>query len=133
MASFPRCCRHGQEGEGSSRGHSADLKFDHSPCDPSIALHGVCDNSYACLLCVKLFGSIQANDDYVAEKTSRAQHILYLCQHMREMSLLAHVKMFTFRLFVHRVVWSCTLTPNSRLILEPGAENPVLSPFLIKA
>ncbi|XP_073421385.1 E3 SUMO-protein ligase ZNF451-like isoform X2 [Dendrobates tinctorius] len=47
-------------------------RFDHSPCDPSIALHGVCDNSYACLLCLKRFGSIEAYDDHIAEKAKLA-------------------------------------------------------------
>ncbi|XP_073531569.1 E3 SUMO-protein ligase ZNF451 isoform X2 [Phyllobates terribilis] len=43
-------------------------RFDHSPCDPSIALHGVCDNSYACVLCLKRFGSIKEYNDHLAEK-----------------------------------------------------------------
>ncbi|KAM4042533.1 E3 SUMO-protein ligase ZNF451 [Anomaloglossus baeobatrachus] len=43
-------------------------RFDHSPCDPSIALHGVCDNSYACILCLKRFGSIGQYNDHLAEK-----------------------------------------------------------------
>ncbi|XP_077146117.1 E3 SUMO-protein ligase ZNF451 isoform X3 [Ranitomeya variabilis] len=47
-------------------------RFDHSPCDPSIALHGVCDNSYACLLCLKRFRSIKAYDDHIAEKAKLA-------------------------------------------------------------
>ncbi|XP_044148467.1 E3 SUMO-protein ligase ZNF451 [Bufo gargarizans] len=44
-------------------------RFDHSPCDPTIALHGVCDHStYACVLCLKRFGSMKEYDDHFSAK-----------------------------------------------------------------
>lgn len=31
------------------------FRFDHSPCDPTISLHGVGDSSYVCLVCQERF------------------------------------------------------------------------------
>ncbi|XP_056421753.1 E3 SUMO-protein ligase ZNF451 isoform X2 [Hyla sarda] len=43
-------------------------RFDHSPCDPTIALHGVCENSYACVLCLKRFINVREYNDHLSEK-----------------------------------------------------------------
>ncbi|XP_069830580.1 E3 SUMO-protein ligase ZNF451 [Dendropsophus ebraccatus] len=47
-------------------------RFDHSPCDPTIALHGVCDNLYACVLCLKRFPSIREYNDHLSAAVNLA-------------------------------------------------------------
>ncbi|XP_075718093.1 E3 SUMO-protein ligase ZNF451 [Rhinoderma darwinii] len=47
-------------------------RFDHSPCDPTIALRGVCDNAYACVLCLKSFVSKNEYNDHLLAKAKMA-------------------------------------------------------------
>ncbi|XP_075058654.1 E3 SUMO-protein ligase ZNF451 isoform X2 [Mixophyes fleayi] len=47
-------------------------RFDHSSCDPTISLYGVCDTSYACLLCLQRFLSITEYNNHLAAKANLA-------------------------------------------------------------
>ncbi|KAG9462382.1 hypothetical protein GDO78_014229, partial [Eleutherodactylus coqui] len=47
-------------------------RFDHSPCDPTIALHGVCSNLYSCVLCRARFASIGAYNEHLTAKAALA-------------------------------------------------------------
>ncbi|XP_041419103.1 E3 SUMO-protein ligase ZNF451 isoform X2 [Xenopus laevis] len=47
-------------------------RFDHSPCDPTIHLHGAPSNSYACVACLQRFNSPDKYDDHVTAKARLA-------------------------------------------------------------
>ncbi|XP_041419105.1 E3 SUMO-protein ligase ZNF451-like isoform X2 [Xenopus laevis] len=47
-------------------------RFDHSPCDPTIHLHGAPSNSYACDACLQRFNSPDKYDDHVTAKARLA-------------------------------------------------------------
>ncbi|KAM5163038.1 E3 SUMO-protein ligase ZNF451 [Mantella aurantiaca] len=43
-------------------------RFDHSPCDPTISLHGTCDSSYVCLVCQHRFATTR---EFTAHLTAK--------------------------------------------------------------
>ncbi|CAI9598798.1 unnamed protein product [Staurois parvus] len=43
-------------------------RFDHSPCDPTISLHGVSDSSYVCLVCQDRFVTTKEYTSHLAAK-----------------------------------------------------------------
>ncbi|KAG8445021.1 hypothetical protein GDO86_009966 [Hymenochirus boettgeri] len=45
-------------------------RFDHSPCDPTITLHGVPGKSYACVVCLKQFLNIKEYEDHIDAEAS---------------------------------------------------------------
>ncbi|XP_018429486.1 PREDICTED: E3 SUMO-protein ligase ZNF451 [Nanorana parkeri] len=47
-------------------------RFDHSPCDPTIFLHGVCDTSYVCLVCQHRFATTREYTAHLAAKVKLA-------------------------------------------------------------
>ncbi|XP_063772803.1 E3 SUMO-protein ligase ZNF451 isoform X2 [Pseudophryne corroboree] len=47
-------------------------RFDHSPCDPTIFLHGACKTSYACHLCCLRFASITEYNNHLSAKAELA-------------------------------------------------------------
>ncbi|XP_018119888.1 zinc finger protein 451 L homeolog isoform X1 [Xenopus laevis] len=47
-------------------------RFDHSPCDPTIHLHGAPANSYACIVCLQRFNTRDKYDDHVTAKARLA-------------------------------------------------------------
>ncbi|XP_042298860.1 E3 SUMO-protein ligase ZNF451 isoform X2 [Sceloporus undulatus] len=59
-------------------------RFDHSPCDPAITLHGPPTNAFACIICARRFPTSQEYSDHLFSKASEndghernypAQHI----------------------------------------------------------
>nr|XP_033792325.1 E3 SUMO-protein ligase ZNF451 isoform X2 [Geotrypetes seraphini] len=46
-------------------------RFDHSPCDPAIMLHGAPTNCYACIVCFKRFITLQQYSDHLLIKIER--------------------------------------------------------------
>ncbi|XP_056670322.1 E3 SUMO-protein ligase ZNF451 isoform X9 [Monodelphis domestica] len=47
-------------------------RFDHSPCDPTITLHGPLTNSFACVICYKKFATQQQYSDHLFAKAAAA-------------------------------------------------------------
>ncbi|XP_077345607.1 E3 SUMO-protein ligase ZNF451-like isoform X2 [Lithobates pipiens] len=47
-------------------------RFDHSPCDPTISLRGVCDSSYVCLVCQEQFLTAKEYTVHLATKVKLA-------------------------------------------------------------
>lgn len=47
---------------------SFPLRFDHSPCDPAITLHGPPTNAFACIICNRRFSTTQQYNDHVLSK-----------------------------------------------------------------
>ncbi|KAM4693877.1 E3 SUMO-protein ligase ZNF451 [Discoglossus pictus] len=47
-------------------------RFDHSPCDPTINLHGTPMTSYACVICLQRFASVKEYKDHLAAKAKLA-------------------------------------------------------------
>ncbi|XP_069742173.1 E3 SUMO-protein ligase ZNF451 isoform X3 [Narcine bancroftii] len=45
-------------------------RFDHSPCDPAITLHGSPSTSYICIACCEQFVNLQKYEDHLALKVS---------------------------------------------------------------
>ncbi|XP_078504104.1 E3 SUMO-protein ligase ZNF451 isoform X2 [Lissotriton helveticus] len=45
-------------------------RFDHSPCDPTVTLHGTPSNSYACVVCCRRFTTQQEYTDHLLMKKS---------------------------------------------------------------
>ncbi|XP_043860396.1 E3 SUMO-protein ligase ZNF451 isoform X3 [Dromiciops gliroides] len=45
-------------------------RFDHSPCDPTITLHGPLTNSFACVICYKKFATQQQYSDHLFAKAA---------------------------------------------------------------
>ncbi|KAM9316593.1 LOW QUALITY PROTEIN: E3 SUMO-protein ligase ZNF451 [Gastrophryne carolinensis] len=43
-------------------------RFDHSPCDPTIYLHGACENLYACLICHQRFATLKEYNAHLFAK-----------------------------------------------------------------
>ncbi|KAM8953053.1 E3 SUMO-protein ligase ZNF451-like [Pelodytes ibericus] len=43
-------------------------RFDHSPCDPTITLHGPPMNMYACVLCLQQFATMKEYKDHLSKK-----------------------------------------------------------------
>ncbi|XP_009997501.1 PREDICTED: zinc finger protein 451 [Chaetura pelagica] len=43
-------------------------RFDHSPCDPTVMLHGPSDNAVACVICCKIFSTSQEYSDHLLSK-----------------------------------------------------------------
>ncbi|NWS65729.1 ZN451 ligase, partial [Crotophaga sulcirostris] len=43
-------------------------RFDHSPCDPTITLHGPPNNAVACVICCKRFSTSQQYNDHLLSK-----------------------------------------------------------------
>lgn len=43
-------------------------RFDHSPCDPTITLHGPSINSFACVVCYKNFVTQQQYKEHLFSK-----------------------------------------------------------------
>ncbi|XP_053566378.1 E3 SUMO-protein ligase ZNF451 [Bombina bombina] len=43
-------------------------RFDHSPCDPTIALHGTPFNSFSCVICLGRFATIKDYKDHMSAK-----------------------------------------------------------------
>ncbi|XP_028921186.1 E3 SUMO-protein ligase ZNF451 isoform X1 [Ornithorhynchus anatinus] len=47
-------------------------RFDHSPCDPTITLHGSPTNSFVCVMCFKRFTTQQQYSDHLLSKVAAA-------------------------------------------------------------
>ncbi|KAM4771737.1 E3 SUMO-protein ligase ZNF451 [Rhinophrynus dorsalis] len=47
-------------------------RFDHSPCDPAITLHGAPVNSYACVICLQRFVTLNEYKDHASTKAKLA-------------------------------------------------------------
>ncbi|MEE6476565.1 hypothetical protein FKM82_011127 [Ascaphus truei] len=47
-------------------------RFDHSPCDPTITLHGTPVTSFACVMCPQRFLSLKECKDHISEKAGLA-------------------------------------------------------------
>ncbi|KAM9240830.1 E3 SUMO-protein ligase ZNF451 [Leptosomus discolor] len=43
-------------------------RFDHSPCDPTVTLHGPPNNAVACVICCKIFSTSQQYSDHLLSK-----------------------------------------------------------------
>ncbi|XP_066850877.1 E3 SUMO-protein ligase ZNF451 isoform X2 [Anser cygnoides] len=43
-------------------------RFDHSPCDPTVTLHGPPNNAVACVICCKRFSTLQQYTDHLLSK-----------------------------------------------------------------
>ncbi|NWX97741.1 ZN451 ligase, partial [Nothoprocta ornata] len=59
-------------------------RFDHSPCDPTITLHGPPNNTVACVVCCKKFSTPQQYSDHLFSKArspSYAQFVFQLNEH----------------------------------------------------
>ncbi|NXY87290.1 ZN451 ligase, partial [Alcedo cyanopectus] len=50
-------------------------RFDHSPCDPTVTLHGPPNNAVACVICCKRFPTSQQYNDHLLAK--RINHFLF--------------------------------------------------------
>ncbi|KGL74201.1 Zinc finger protein 451, partial [Tinamus guttatus] len=52
-------------------------RFDHSPCDPTITLHGPPNNSVACVICCKKFSTSQQYSDHLFSKARSPNHFMF--------------------------------------------------------
>ncbi|XP_077031040.1 E3 SUMO-protein ligase ZNF451 isoform X2 [Agelaius phoeniceus] len=43
-------------------------RFDHSPCDPAVTLHGPAHNAFACVICCERFATSQQYNDHLLSK-----------------------------------------------------------------
>ncbi|NXD81141.1 ZN451 ligase, partial [Halcyon senegalensis] len=50
-------------------------RFDHSPCDPTVTLHGPPNNAVACVICCRRFPTSQQYNDHLLSK--RINHFLF--------------------------------------------------------
>ncbi|XP_030304293.1 E3 SUMO-protein ligase ZNF451 isoform X1 [Calypte anna] len=47
-------------------------RFDHSPCDPTVTLHGPPNNAVACVICCKVFSTSQQYSDHLLSKVDES-------------------------------------------------------------
>ncbi|NXD16956.1 ZN451 ligase, partial [Nothocercus nigrocapillus] len=52
-------------------------RFDHSPCDPTITLHGPPNNAVACVICCKKFSTSQQYSDHLFSKARSPNHFMF--------------------------------------------------------